>query len=315
MPSIVTLTLNPSLDLSCSVGRVIPEEKLRCSRPTAQPGGGGLNVSRAIARLGGESTAIWACGGANGARIGQLLAEEGIGSLAVPIAAETRQNLAVYEEVSTQQYRFGFPGARMTSEEAEDCLRRLRALRDPDYVVLSGSLPPGVDASFYREAAACFPHSRVVVDTSGAALREAVQGRVFLLKPNLAELSALMGEDVLDDVAIVQASRRLIDGGHARAVVTSLGAGGVILVTDDRVEQVRAPTVPIRSKVGAGDSTVGGLVLALARGLPLPMAVRFGVAAGASAVSTPGTDLCRKGDTERLFAQLGGDAGQAPAIP
>lgn len=304
MPSIVTLTVNPSLDSSCSVSRVIPEEKLRCSAPVTQPGGGGLNVSRAIARLGGQSKAVWLCGGPNGARLRSMLDDEGIENVPIPIADNTRENLAVFEEVSTNQYRFGFPGAQITPEEAQHCIEILQRLDKPDYLVLSGSLPPGLSDDFYRRAAACFASSRVVVDTSGAALQEAVQGRVFLLKPNLAELTDLVGAEVLDDQDIIDASQDLVGQGHAKVVVTSLGAGGVILVSADQVEQIRSPTVPIRSKVGAGDSTVAGIVLALARGLPLSEAVRFGVAAGASAVSTPGTDLCNRADTERLYGRL-----------
>lgn len=304
MPSIVTLTLNPSLDLSCDVDRVVPEEKLRCSEPVAQPGGGGLNVSRAIARLGGESSAVWACGGTSGARIGHKLESEGIHSVPVKIAAETRQNLSVYEQASTLQFRFGFPGARMTDAELDACIDALRELGEPDYLVLSGSLPPGVDPTFYQRVTLAVKRARVVVDTSGEALKHVVRGRAWLIKPNLRELAELAGEELVDDQDIVRTSRRLLDDGHAEVVVTSLGAAGVMLVSPDRVEAVRSPTVPIRSKVGAGDSTVGGLVLALARGLSLQEAVRFGVAAGASAVSTPGTDLCRRDQTERLYEGL-----------
>lgn len=304
MPSIVTLTLNPSLDLACEVDRVMPEEKLRCTAPVAQPGGGGINVSRAIARLGGDSTAVWACGGANGARLGTLLEAEGVRSVPVPIAAETRQNLSVLERVSTLQYRLGFPGATITDDELDACIDALRDLGEPDYLVLSGSLPPGVDPTFYQRVSCAVETARVVVDTSGEALKHAVRGRAWLLKPNLRELSDLVGEEVLDDRAIVAASRRLVADGHAEVVVTSLGAAGVILVTADLVDAVRSPTVPIRSKVGAGDSTVAGIVVGLARGMSLPHAVRLGVAAGASAVSTPGTDLCRRDQTERLHQLL-----------
>lgn len=304
MPSIVTLTLNPSLDLACDVDRVMPEEKLRCTEPTAQPGGGGLNVARAIARLGGESTAVWASGGANGRRIGEMLEAEGVHSLPVPIAAETRQNLSVFERASTLQYRFGFPGAKLTDDELDACIDALRKLGEPDYLVLSGSLPPGVDPTFYKRVTLAVERARVVIDTSGEALKQAVRGRAWMLKPNLRELSDLVGEEVLDDRDIVRTSRQLIENGNAEVIVTTLGAAGALLVTSDLVDTIRSPTVPIRSKVGAGDSTVAGMVVGLSRGMSLQHAVRLGVAAGASAVSTPGTDLCRRDQTERLHQML-----------
>jgi len=315
MPSIVTLTLNPSLDLAAEVDHVVPEEKLRCSAPVTQAGGGGLNVSRAIARLGGHTAAVWTCGGPTGHRLGRLLEAAGIESVPAPIADDPRQNGSIYERASTLQYRFGFPGARVTEPELDACIDALRRLGEPAYLVLSGSLPPGVDPAFYQRVSCAVERARVVVDTSGEALRHAVRGRVFLLKPNLRELAELVGEEVLDDRDIVRASRRIIGDGHAEVVVTSLGAAGVMLVTADLVESIRSPTVPIRSKVGAGDSAVGGIVLALSRGLPLRRAVRFGVASGASAVSTPGTDLCRRDQTEELYERLVEDGRENARIP
>jgi 6-phosphofructokinase 2 len=146
--------------------------------------------------------------------------------------------------------------------------------------------------------------ARPILDTSGAALRQAMEPGWFLLKPNLRELEHLAGRSLDSEPEQRDAARDFIERGWCEVVVLSMGAAGALLLTADRTEHVRSPTVPIESRVGAGDSMVAGLTLALARGLGLSDAVHFGVAAGAAAVMTPGTELCRRADTERLFEQM-----------
>lgn len=311
MPGIVTLTLNPAVDASCDVPQVMPERKLRCGPPEFHPGGGGINVARAVAELGGEATAYWMCGGAVGDLLRTLLDEESVRHEPIPIREMTRENVIVYEESSGQQFRFCLPGASLSENEIDACVERLQSISPPpDYVVLSGSLPPGVDHGLYaRVARAVGGPSRVVLDTSGPALREGLQAPLFLIKPNMHELAQLAGRDIEDDAQIRGVAQELIDSGAVQVVVTSLGSGGLAVTTADSHELVRAPTVKIRSKVGAGDSTVAGIVLALARGESVADAARFGVAAGAAAVMTEGTELCRRADAERLYAELREFAG------
>jgi len=306
MSEIVTLTLNPTIDKSVSVDRVVAEHKLRCSAPRFEPGGGGINVTRAVNKLGGTARALWTRGGATGELLEQLLDAEDIDHYPLPVAGLTRENLIVDETVSDQQYRFGMPGEALRDEELQDCLTRLGRLDPvPDYLVLSGSLPPGAPIDTYARIARAVPEgSRVILDTSGEALRQSLQERLFLIKPNLRELGQLAGRELEDDTDIREVARGLIGEDRVTVVVTSLGAGGVTVTTADAHHHVRAPTVPIRSKVGAGDSTVAGIVLALARGKTILEAVRFGVAAGAAAVMSAGTELCGRDDTERLYGQI-----------
>lgn len=309
--TIATLTLNPAVDLSTSVDRVVPEEKLRCERPIREPGGGGVNVSRAVARLGGASTAVLAAGGPTGDVLLGLLNEEGIEHRAVRSRDWTRENVIVSERGSRLQYRFGMPGARLEESEWQACLGELGAIDPaPGLVVGSGSLPPGVPTDFYARLGTAVSErgAKFILDTSGEALRHGAttDGRTFLIKPNLSELQQLAGATLESEEEQERFSRRLIEGGACEVVVLSLGAAGVLLVTRHGSERLRSPTVPIRSKVGAGDSTVAGIVLALARGWSLTEAVRFGVAAGAAAVMTPGTELSRREDAERLYQGLAG---------
>ncbi|PQJ35225.1 phosphofructokinase [Salinibacter sp. 10B] len=307
MSSIATLTLNPAIDKNTRVERVVAEEKLRCDTPTREPGGGGINVSRAIHRLGGSAHTLYTAGGFTGNLLNDLLDAEDLDHTPISTAAMTRENMIVYETSTDRQFRFGMPGPELTTAEWDECLNALRALDpSPDYLVASGSLPPGLSDDAYA-AVADVAHSlgaRPILDTSGSALYQARTAGWYLLKPNLRELEQLTGHSLVSDSQRIEAAREMIDDGYCEIVVLSMGASGALLITADRAEHVRSPTVPIKSRVGAGDSMVGGLTLALAREAPLPRAVRYGVAAGAAAVMTPGTELCRQADVETLFDQM-----------
>ena len=306
MTSIATVTVSPALDKSSSVEQVFAEHKLRCSEPAYEPGGGGLNVSRAIANLDGESLALWTCGGPTGELLREFVDERGLRHEAIPVSGMTRENLAIYERTSGYQYRFGMPGAPMTEREAREVCARVAALDPaPDYLVLSGSLPPGAGDDLYARLAERAPsHTRIILDTSGPALHYALDQGVFLVKPNVRELEHMEKRSFDNERDMVEAVQRCVRAGRAEVVVTSLGAGGALLVTGQQVAHIRSPTVPIRSKVGAGDSMVAGLTVSLARGLPIADAARYGVAAGAAAVMTAGSELCRKQDTDALFEEM-----------
>ena len=306
MKRITTLTVNPTIDVNTQVEQVIPDKKLRCERPRREPGGGGLNVSRAIHRLGGSSKALFMAGGPTGEMLDQLVEDEGVDYQSIPIGGWTRENLIVFEESSEQQFRFGMPGPEIAESEWQRCLDEIAGADPiPDFIVASGSLAPGLPDDFYgRLAAAQEQDAKLIVDTSGEALRQAVDAGVYLIKPNVGEFQDLVGEELTDEQHQREAAQDLIERGCCQVIVISLGRGGAHIVTADGSEHLRTPTVPIRSKVGAGDSMVAGIVLGLARDMELADAVRCGVAAGAAAVMTEGTELCRREDTERLFDEM-----------
>jgi len=305
MQTIATLTMNPTIDKSSSVEQVIPGRKLRCKPPRHEPGGGGINVSRAIHRLGGQSVALYTAGGATGQMLQDLLGGEGvINHRPIVIEELTRQNLTVLEESSRQQFRFGMPGPVLQDAEWQRCLDELAILEPKTgYIVASGSLPSGVPDDFYARVASLAKEmgSRIIVDTSEEPLRLAAREGVYLLKPNLRELRQLAGRDLEDEAQQVAAAKEIVDTGQSEVVIVSLGAAGALLVSSAGHKRLRSPTVPIRSRVGAGDSMLAGIALALARGASLSDAARFGVAAGAAAVMTPGTELCRQEDVEQLY--------------
>lgn len=303
MAKIVTLTVNPTIDKSSRVDSVASEIKLRCEPPEFHPGGGGINVSRAVKKLGGESTAIYSAGGGSGMMLTQLLQAEGIATKAISIEAMTRENLTIYENSTGLQYRFGMPGP-----EISDWERFIDATveENADYIVASGSLAPTMPNDFYKQLALRVQatDSKLIVDTSGIALEACSSAGVFLLKPNLRELELLSGKAYESEAQMLTVVREMIAAGMAEVFVISMGSAGAMMITADEAVNMRPPVVPIQSKVGAGDSMVGGIVWSLSNSDDLATAVRYGIAAGSAAVMTEGTELCRAGDVHDIFGRI-----------
>ena len=301
---VVTFTPNPAIDASTAVDRVIAERKLRCCSPRFDPGGGGINVARVIHRLGGEATALFLSGGPTGELLRQLLDRDGVANRTVHCKQWTRENLTVLEQSSGHQFRFGMAGPEVSLGEWESALGMLEHWEPmPQFVVASGSLPQGAPPDGFAQVARIVKGrgGRLVLDTSGSALVSGIKAGVYLVKPNFRELQELTGAKLEDEKKLTDTARAIIDQGWSEVVVVSLGARGAILVTQRECEQIIAPIVPVLSRVGAGDSMVAGIVLALERGWSLAEAVQFGAAAGAAAVMKPGTELCHREDVERLF--------------
>ena len=234
VPDIVTLTINPAIDIFVNVGHVEPTRKLRCSPPKRDPGGGGINVARVAHRLGGNVAAIYPIGGAIGKLLHRLVEREGIDSLVTPSHVETRENFTAYEVDSGNQYRFVLPGSALHRAEWEACLDKLVTLKEkPKFVVASGSVPPGVPDDFFARVVREGKRlgAKTVIDTSGAALAAALDEGVTLIKPNLAELSEFAGAALNSDADRIGACCKLIVNGRTQAVALTLGEQGALLVT------------------------------------------------------------------------------------
>jgi len=304
---IVTITINPAIDIFVNTTRVEAAQKMRCSAPKRDPGGGGINVARAAFRLGADVTAIYPTGGALGKLLHRLLEREGIASLATPSHVETRENFTAYEEETGEQFRFVLPGSRLHRAEWEAVLDTLATFaHQPKFVVASGSMPPGVPDDFFAQVARLAKKlgAKAIIDTSRAALKAALAEGVYLVKPNLTELSDFVGAPLDDDGARIAACRSLIGKAQAEIVALTLGEQGALLVTKDRALKAQPVASEVVSTVGAGDSFLGGLVATLAAGKPLEDAFRVGIAAASAAVMSPGTELCRQSDVERLLPQV-----------
>tara|TARA_R110002020_G_scaffold254617_1_gene468334 strand:- start:12585 stop:13538 length:954 start_codon:yes stop_codon:yes gene_type:complete len=300
---IATLTLNPALDKSTTIDLLQSEKKLRCDEPTYEPGGGGINVSRAIKILGGESLAIYAAGGPAGDQIEKLLKDEGIVQLRIKTENPTRENLMVMESSTSNHYRFGMPGRELSKSELQRCLDAIQDLPDEtEYLVASGSLPPGAPEGFYGEVAKIAQEKNIkcVIDTSGKALLKAAEAGVCIMKPNLSELSSLAGKEQITGMEQEDIARKIIKDGKADTLIVSLGARGAMLVTKDILDYVVPPTVKMKSTVGAGDSMVAGIIFSISRRDKMEDAIKWGVAAGTAATITPGSELCKKEDVEEI---------------
>jgi 6-phosphofructokinase 2 len=307
--SILTVTLNPALDVTTTTKQLLPQQKLRCDAPRYDAGGGGANVSRAIKELGGDSLAFVALGGATGVHYHQLLDEAGIDSDVWPLPGETRTSMTVMEHATGLHYRFVLPGPHQAAEEGERILAGISQIlpRGFRFVVGSGGLPPGIAPDFYgRLAALARGHgASLILDTHGDALRSALPFRPYLIRLNHHEALELVPGSSPYAAAHTLADD-LIAQGAAEAVIITLGEEGALVRSATETARIRPPKVVVRSAVGAGDSFVAALTLGLSRGWPLEKAARYGVAAAASAVTGEATDLCRADQVEHYFEEISG---------
>lgn len=307
MADILTITLNPTVDVSGIAETVRPVRKVRTSETRFDPGGGGINVARVVTRLGGDVEALYLAGGEIGSLLDRLLAGEGVARRRVDTAAQTRIGFIVHERTTGLEYRFVPEGAEVSPDDVAVCLDHVMS-RSPRFVVCSGSLPPGAPDDIYASMAeaAAARGARFVLDTSGASLRLTLERtKVYLVKPSLGELAQLVGRD-LDVESAADAAMTLVRRGAVEMVAVTLGADGAILASGEGVIRLPAIPVRVRSAVGAGDSFLGAMVVSLLHGRSTLDAFRIGVAAGAAAAMTPGTELCRADDVRRLFEGLRG---------
>ncbi|MBM9593101.1 hexose kinase [Rhodobacteraceae bacterium MCCB 386] len=303
--------MNPALDVSAEAMSVVPNRKVRCLDQRLDPGGGGINVARAIGRLGGDATAFVALAGATGDLVAELLRAERVDVADFRIAGLTRQSFAVTARDTSDQYRFVLAGPEWGPADVDALLAALSTRIEPEMlVVLSGSLPPGLPTAVQgrikalsRERGAC-----LLLDTSGPALLAAARvlegGPYHVLRMDGEEAEELSGRVFPSERELVLFGQELVRSGVADHLVMALGARGTAGVTADDAFFCRPPLVETVSAVGAGDSLMGALTLALARGQTFRQAVTAGTAAAAAAVMTPATELCDGPTAERLVSEV-----------
>ena len=310
MSDIVTLTINPAVDVSTSVEQLVPIHKLRCTSARRDPGGGGINVARVVRRFGAEVTAVYAMGGTLGQLLRHLLDQERLQGLPVSISEETRENFTILEDASGRQYRFVLPGPRLSEREWQAFLDTFASQVSHElrtrFVVASGSLPPGVPSDFYGRIARTAKQAgaKMIVDSSGPALHAALAAGVYVVKPSLRELRELTAAPLESEYDQLAACRILIASGRAEMVALTLGDRGALLVDRDRAFRARAVPIKPVSVVGAGDSFLGAMIWSLAAGRSIEDAFRYGMAAGSAALLRPGTGLCRREEVDRLVGQV-----------
>ncbi|WP_424929991.1 1-phosphofructokinase family hexose kinase [Amaricoccus tamworthensis] len=309
MTSILTITVNPALDLSTEAPAVVPDRKLRCGPPLVHPGGGGVNVSRAISNLGGTSRMLVAYGGPTGEMLVRELRGEGLEPVSLGIDYDTRQSLTVRDAATGLQYRYMMPGPAWTAEDCETARRTIMDnVREGDLVIPSGSTPPGLPEEFFLSlnTEVKTAGARMILDTSGATL-ERVAGagaELFTLRMDLEEARELSDRPLLRIEEVAELARELRAAKAAEIVMIAAGAEGTVITCAEWTGLTRPPFVVPLSKVGAGDSFVGGYALSLTQNADPVEACIQGTASAASAVTTPGTALCLRDDVERFVTQV-----------
>lgn len=298
MTDILTVTLNPALDLTTTADRVVAGPKLRCDPLTVDPGGGGINVARVVAALGGQARAFVALGGPSGMRLEAAMAEQGIPLVRMEAPGDTRESMAVHDRETGQQYRFVMPGPLWTEAQVTEALAAIaEAVPEGGIVVLSGSQPPGVSAVFATQlcAALAARNAMVIVDTSGPALEHLSKGTTpapAVLRMDTEEAEGLAGRPLVTRRESAEFAAELVTRGAAERVIVARGADGSVMAGPDGLVQVSAAHVAVVSAVGAGDSFVGAFAYGLASGLSGPEALALGAAAASATVTTPATALC-----------------------
>ena len=303
MRKIATLTMNPTIDAAYAVEQVRHTHKMRCGEEHYEAGGGGINVARVLDRLGTQVTCHYLSGGATGIALDGLLDRYQLVKRPVRIAGQTRIAFNVFEHASGKEYRFVPPGPQVEDHEWQAMLAVLADV-DCDYIIASGSLPPGVPDDFYARLAIMAKEqgTRFVLDSSGQALLGGLaQGGVHLAKPSVGELRKFTGLPLATTDDIAAAAMELVTSGKAELVAVTMGHDGGLLASSAGPQFAPAIPVEAKSAVGAGDSFLAAMVWALAGGWEPFAAFRYGMAAGSAAVLTPGTDLCHKADIERLY--------------
>jgi len=303
-PAVWTVTVNPALDISMTVDHLVPDHKMRAVDCRREAGGGGINVSRALHRLGVSSTSFVVTGGAIGSELLSHLSADGLDVVRYDIAGTTRESVAITEACTNRQYRVSVDGP--TIEDADSLLHSIvDAAASARMIILSGGLAPGLPPDFYAQIIARVgSHTTTIVDSHGPGLAAAAASAT-IIKPSQRELAALVGWEPSTARDIERAAHEVLEGGSVGAVVASRGPSGALLATRDEAPVwFRPPAVRPVSAVGAGDSMVAGLAASLLGGADLVDAVRRGVAAGTAAVLTPGSQLCESADVDRLVDQV-----------
>lgn len=312
---IYTVTLNPALDRAVTVPGLSTDDTVRVLEECLYAAGKGIDVSRVVHELGGRSVALGLVGGYNGLTLEGLLINAGVLIRFTRIAGETRTNIILKEASSGREYVIAASGPEIQASEIGDLYHTILSIEDMEYLVLSGSLPRGVSPNLYGQLilAGREKKSFVVLDTDNRALKEAVAFQPSLIKPNLFELSRLVGRALETEADILAALSGLHEQGLAWVLV-SMGGRGMILSGPGTRLKAEPPPVQVDSTVGAGDSAVAGFVLAHAQGKEPAKCLRLACAAGTATAQTPGTELCHRAEVERLLPLIRVTALGSPSL-
>jgi 6-phosphofructokinase 2 len=299
---IYTITLNPALDRTMEVDGLVVDDANRILREERYAGGKGIDCSRVIEELGGKSTALGFIGGYDGLELEGRLINEGVLCDFTRIGGETRTNIILSNRRAKTQILLNAAGPRITPAEIGLFFQRIRSLgRDAEFVIISGSVPPGVNHNIYAQIITTLKGKgiRVALDADGELLRHGYKAQPWVIKPNIHEFQRLTGVKSTEIGGLLTKARQFVEEGIEICLV-SMGAKGLLGVTKDEAYVAIPPQVQVVSQVGAGDSTLAGFIYALTKKKSFRESLILASAAGTAAVMTAGTALCKKRDVERI---------------
>ncbi len=297
---IYTLTLNPSVDLIVSLERFVEGRVNLTEAEYKLPGGKGINVSQVLKNLGHESRALGFVGGFTGRFITDELDKRGVETDFVEVEGDTRINIKMKDNKFESELNGNSPA--ISEERLDELLKKLRELKKDDLLIMSGSVPKTLPIDIYRKILDGIDEDiRVVIDTKGAALEEAVKAGPYLIKPNNHELEDIFGVKIETQEEIVKYGRKLLEMG-AENVVVSMAGDGALLINCEGTYFGNVPAGKVVNSVGAGDSLVGGFSSGLAEGMNLIECFRRGIASGSASAFSE--NLCSKREVEELIEQV-----------
>jgi 1-phosphofructokinase len=301
---VVALTLNPAIDQTVTIPGFAAGAVNRVERVRQDPGGKGVNVASALADAGHRVTVTGFLGRENAVPFETLFTAKGIEDQFVRIAGQTRVGIKIVDPVQQQTTDLNFAGQAPTAADCAELVARLAAL-DAPWVIMAGSVPPGVPTEIYADLIGLVRAQgrRVVLDTSEAALRAGLSALPNVAKPNVHELEGVAGMPLPDRLSVAAAARRLVETG-IELVVVSMGSEGACFVTRDELVVARPPRVDVHSTVGAGDALVAGLVAAQLRGLGLSETARLSTAFSVDAVTRLGSGLSSTAAIDALAQRI-----------
>jgi len=302
---IYTITLNPALDRTIWIKKARDDVSNRIQKERSFAGGKSIDVSKVLKSLGVDNIALGFVGGFAGRELEGRLLNEGIESDFVRVSGETRTNIIIHETETGKQLAFNACGPEIRPSELMQFVEQLEKMPCPELVAIGGSLPPGVNPVIFRKIITMVKRcqAKVVLDVDGEALRVGIEAQPDVIKPNIYELSALVGRDLKDVDEIVAAAREINRRG-VEIVLVSMGGRGILLVSHGREYLAVPPEVKVESTIGAGDSSVAGFISGLVRGKDLKECLIYAVAAGTATTLHQGTALCQKEDFLMLVPQV-----------
>jgi len=305
MIMIYTITLNPALDRTLWIQKARDDVSNRILEEKSFAGGKSIDVSKVLKNLGVDNIALGFVGGFAGRELEGRLLNEGIQSDFVRVSGETRTNIIIHETETGKQLAFNARGPEIRPSELMQFVEQLEKMPCPELVAIGGSLPPGVNSVIFRKIITLVKRcqAKVVLDVDGEALRVGIEALPDVIKPNIHELSALVGRD-LKDLDEIAAAAREINRQGVKIVLVSMGGKGILLVSHGREYLAVPPDVKVESTIGAGDSSVAGFISGLVRGKDLKECLIYAVAAGTATTLHQGTALCQKEEFLMLVPQV-----------